>query len=154
MLFEGADVAGTACRPAALGPFVVGIAGRRVSGFVAIWALLRYVRTHSYDIFVLYRLVAAAVIVLGLIATGRRSRRRSSSLGAFTGFSQSRHQTFTEDGARPSVLTRDRLTGSRRDRRHRFGSRWQPPDARKAEATRRRRAHDVIQIANLEIRPG
>jgi undecaprenyl-diphosphatase len=40
-----------------------------VSGFAAIVFLLRYVRTHSYDVFVVYRLVAAAIVAL-LIATG------------------------------------------------------------------------------------
>ena len=43
-----------------------------MSGFVAIVFLLRYVRTHSYGIFVAYRLIAAALVLL-LIATGARS---------------------------------------------------------------------------------
>jgi undecaprenyl-diphosphatase len=43
-----------------------------VSGFAAIAFLLRYVRTHSYDIFVAYRLILAALVLL-LIATGARS---------------------------------------------------------------------------------
>jgi undecaprenyl pyrophosphate phosphatase UppP len=35
-----------------------------VSGLVAIWALLRCVRRHSYAVFVDYRLRAAVVVVL------------------------------------------------------------------------------------------
>ena len=30
-----------------------------VSGFAAIWGMLRYLQTHNYDIFVLYRLIVA-----------------------------------------------------------------------------------------------
>ena len=56
----------------ALGPFVVGIVAAGVSGFAAIWGMLRYLQTHSYDIFVVYR-VTVALIVLGLIATGVQS---------------------------------------------------------------------------------
>ncbi|MBA2616400.1 MAG: undecaprenyl-diphosphatase, partial [Actinobacteria bacterium] len=42
-----------------------------VSGLFAIWALLGYVRRHTYSVFVLYRLIAAAIVLL-LIATGVR----------------------------------------------------------------------------------
>ena len=42
-----------------------------VSGFVAIWALLGYVRTHTYLPFVLYRLTAAATIVVLIVAGWR-----------------------------------------------------------------------------------
>jgi undecaprenyl-diphosphatase len=51
------------------GPFVVGIIASAVAGLVAIWALLGYVRRHDYTVFVVYRLVVAAVILL-LIAAG------------------------------------------------------------------------------------
>ena len=54
------------------GPFLVGTIAAAVSGFVAIWALLGYVRRHDYTVFVVYRLIVAAVILL-LIATGVRS---------------------------------------------------------------------------------
>jgi undecaprenyl-diphosphatase len=57
--------------PGSVGPFVVGVLAAAVSGFVAIWALLGYVRRHSYTIFVVYRLIAAAIVVL-LIVTGAR----------------------------------------------------------------------------------
>jgi undecaprenyl-diphosphatase len=55
--------------PGSTGPFVVGVLASALSGFAAIVFLLRYVRTHSYDIFVAYRLIAAAIVLL-LIATG------------------------------------------------------------------------------------
>jgi len=42
-----------------------------VSGLAAIWGLLGYVRRRTYTIFVVYRLIAAAVVAL-LILTGVR----------------------------------------------------------------------------------
>ena len=57
--------------PGSAGPFVVGILSAAVSGLVAIWGLLRYVRRHSYTAFVLYRLLAAAAVLV-LIASGAR----------------------------------------------------------------------------------
>ena len=58
--------------PGSTGPFVVGVIASALSGFAAIAFLLRYVRTHSYGIFVAYRLILAALVLL-LIATGARS---------------------------------------------------------------------------------
>ena len=55
--------------PGSTGPFVVGTLAAAVSGLVAIWALLGYVRRHTYSVFVVYRLVASAIVLL-LIATG------------------------------------------------------------------------------------
>jgi undecaprenyl-diphosphatase len=72
VVFKGAEVAGEGLPPGSAGPFAVGIASAALSGFAAIWVLLRYVQTHSYSIFVWYRLIAAAVIVL-LIASGAKS---------------------------------------------------------------------------------
>ncbi len=54
------------------GPFVVGVLASLGSGLLAIVFLLDYVRRHTYDIFVVYRLALAAAILL-LIATGARS---------------------------------------------------------------------------------
>jgi len=54
------------------GPFLVGIFAAAGSGLIAIWGLLGYVRRHNYTVFVVYRLVAAAFILL-LIATNVRS---------------------------------------------------------------------------------
>lgn len=54
-----------------VGPFVVGTLAAAVSGLVAIWALLGYVRRHTYTVFVLYRLVLASLVLL-IIASGAR----------------------------------------------------------------------------------
>jgi len=54
-----------------VGPFVVGTVTAAGSGLLAIDWLLGYVRRHDYSVFVVYRLAAAAFIVL-LIASGAR----------------------------------------------------------------------------------
>ena len=58
--------------PGSTGPFVVGGIAAAVSGLFAIWALLAYVRRHDYSLFVVYRLVAATIVLL-LVATGVRA---------------------------------------------------------------------------------
>ncbi len=58
--------------PGMAGPFTVGVLASFASGLAAIAGLLGYVRSHDYSIFVIYRLVVAAVVLL-LIATGVRS---------------------------------------------------------------------------------
>jgi undecaprenyl-diphosphatase len=58
--------------PGSGGPFLVGTLAAAGSGLLAIDALLGYVRRHDYSIFVWYRLLAAAIVLL-LIATGARS---------------------------------------------------------------------------------
>jgi undecaprenyl-diphosphatase len=57
--------------PGSTGPFVVGMISAAASGLLAIWGLLGYVRRHDYTLFVVYRLVVAAFVLL-LIATGVR----------------------------------------------------------------------------------
>jgi undecaprenyl-diphosphatase len=54
------------------GPFVVGVLAALASGLVAIVFLLGFVRRHTYTPFVVYRLIAAAVVLL-IIATGARA---------------------------------------------------------------------------------
>jgi undecaprenyl-diphosphatase len=54
------------------GPFVVGVLASLGSGLVAIVFLLGYVRRHDYSLFVVYRLLASAAVLL-LIVTGVRS---------------------------------------------------------------------------------
>ncbi len=73
-LFKGLkDIAfGGGLPPGSGGPFVVGMLTAAATGLAAIWFLLGYVRRHTYTVFVVYRLVAAAIILL-LIATGARS---------------------------------------------------------------------------------
>lgn len=56
----------------AAGPFLVGTLAAAASGLLAIDALLGYVRRHDYSIFVWYRLLAAAIVLL-LIVTDVRS---------------------------------------------------------------------------------
>jgi undecaprenyl-diphosphatase len=58
--------------PGSTGPFVVGTIAAAGMGLVAIDLLLGYVRRHDYSVFVLYRLAAAAAILI-VIATGVRS---------------------------------------------------------------------------------
>lgn len=58
--------------PGMVGPFVVGSLASLASGLLAISGLLGYVRRHDYSVFVLYRLLAGA-FVLVLIATGVRA---------------------------------------------------------------------------------
>lgn len=52
--------------------FLAGFLAAAVSGFLVIWFLLRYLRTHDFLIFMVYRLAVAALVFL-LIATGVRS---------------------------------------------------------------------------------
>jgi undecaprenyl-diphosphatase len=48
-------------------PMVVGIVTSGMSGWLAVWGLLRFVRTHSFLPFVIYR-VAAGLFVLAVVA--------------------------------------------------------------------------------------
>jgi undecaprenyl-diphosphatase len=52
-------------------PLIVGMLASLVAGFFAIAFLLRYVRSHSTDIFVAYRLVLAAVVFVAWLGFGR-----------------------------------------------------------------------------------
>lgn len=53
------------------GPFLVGTLASLGAGLLAIDWLLGYVRRHTYDVFVAYRLIAAAIVIL-LILSGVR----------------------------------------------------------------------------------
>jgi undecaprenyl-diphosphatase len=50
------------------GPFVVGTLAALGSGLLAIDWLLGYVRRHTYGVFVVYRLVLAAIVVLTIVS--------------------------------------------------------------------------------------
>ena len=54
--------------PIELGPLIVGVVASVVSGVLAIGFLLRYLQTRSLTIFVVYRLVVAAVVVVAWLA--------------------------------------------------------------------------------------
>ena len=59
--------------PGSTGPFIVGTIAAAGAGLIAIDALLGYVRRHDYTPFVVYRLIAAAVIVLIIISGWRHA---------------------------------------------------------------------------------
>jgi undecaprenyl-diphosphatase len=72
-VYKGAKVALSGGLPAGTGlPFLAGTLTALVSGFVAAWFLLRYVRTHSLRPFVWYRL-ALGVLVIVLVTIGARA---------------------------------------------------------------------------------
>lgn len=54
-----------------IGPFVVGTLAALGSGLLAIQWLLDYVRRRTYGIFVVYRLVVAALVLLAIVAGAR-----------------------------------------------------------------------------------
>jgi undecaprenyl-diphosphatase len=45
-------------------PLIAGTIAAFISGMLAIAVLLRFVRTHSYGIFVAYRIVLAAIVIV------------------------------------------------------------------------------------------
>jgi undecaprenyl-diphosphatase len=53
------------------GPMIAGVIASAISGYLAIFWLLRYLRTRSYDVFVVYRVIVG-ILVLALIAAGVR----------------------------------------------------------------------------------
>ena len=69
VVLKGAGVIQDGLPAGAAGPMLAGIAAAAVSSYAAIAWILAYVRRRSYDVFVVYRLIAAAVVLL-LIASG------------------------------------------------------------------------------------
>jgi undecaprenyl-diphosphatase len=49
---------------------IVGVVAAFVAGILAIAVLLRYVRSNSFTIFVVYRFVLAAVVLVTLVVRG------------------------------------------------------------------------------------
>lgn len=71
-LVRGVEVVADGGVPADLiGGFIVGMVASAVTGWLAVWAVLSYVRTHSFNLFVVYRLVVGFGI-LALLATSFR----------------------------------------------------------------------------------
>jgi undecaprenyl-diphosphatase len=70
-IFKGIDVVGTGFQGYGA-EFFWGFVSSAVSGFVAIWWLLRYLRNHSFALFMWFRIGVAAFVLL-LIATGVRA---------------------------------------------------------------------------------
>ncbi len=72
VVFKGYEALRDGLPPDVAGPMVVGIIASGVAGYLAIAGLLAFVRTRSYDVFVIYRVVLGLVI-LGAIGSGIRS---------------------------------------------------------------------------------
>jgi undecaprenyl-diphosphatase len=71
-LYKGAEMMGNGGIPAGFGAaFFWGIVASMVSGFLAIAFLLRFVRTHSFTPFVIYRIVVGGAVII-IFATGLR----------------------------------------------------------------------------------
>jgi undecaprenyl-diphosphatase len=70
-LYKGVELARDGIPPGFGSAFVWGIAASAVSGWVAIAFLLRYVQTHSFRPFVIYRLVVGTAVIV-VFATGLR----------------------------------------------------------------------------------
>ena len=71
-------ITGEAGVDVAIAPLVVGMIAALVSGLAAIHFMLRYLRTRSLDVFVWYRFVLAAVVlVVWLAPLGAAARWRS-----------------------------------------------------------------------------
>jgi undecaprenyl-diphosphatase len=70
VLKKGVDLIGH-FPPGFGGPFVWGIVASAITGFAAVWFTIRFVRTHTFTPFVIYRVVVGAGVVL-VAATGLR----------------------------------------------------------------------------------
>jgi undecaprenyl-diphosphatase len=73
VLVKGAGVAKDGLPHGALGPMIVGVVAAAVTGYFAIAWMLAYVRRRSYDVFVVYRLAAAAVVAAVILTNLRPS---------------------------------------------------------------------------------
>jgi len=72
VVFEGVEALREGLPDGVVGPIIVGMIAAAVSGYLAIAGLLALVRRHSYDAFVVYRVLVGTGILI-LIATGVRS---------------------------------------------------------------------------------
>ena len=70
-VFKASELANGGLPPGTALPFLVGMLAAAVSGFGAIWFMLRYLRTHTFTLFVVYRLVVGSALLV-VIATGLR----------------------------------------------------------------------------------
>jgi undecaprenyl-diphosphatase len=73
VVYKGAEVVKDGIPAGQTEPLIFGVIAAAVSGFFAIAWLLAFVRHRSYDIFVVYRLLAAAAIVLLIVAGAKSS---------------------------------------------------------------------------------
>ena len=70
-MYKLAQLAKDGMPPHMAQPFLVGTIAAAVSGLAAIWFVLSYLRTHTFTIFIVYRLAVAAALLI-VIATGFR----------------------------------------------------------------------------------
>ena len=71
IVFKGYEAVNDGLPDGVAGPIVVGVLASAVSGYLAIAGLLRFIRTRSYDVFVVYRILIGAAVLLA-IASGLR----------------------------------------------------------------------------------
>ena len=70
-LWKAREIVATPPAPDELAALAAGMLAAAISGLIAIRTLLRYLRDHSLGIFIAYRLVAAAILLVLILATGR-----------------------------------------------------------------------------------
>ena len=70
-LYKLAQLAKDGMPPHMAQPFLVGTIAAAVSGLAAIWFVLSYLRTHTFTVFIVYRLAVATALLI-VIATGFR----------------------------------------------------------------------------------
>jgi undecaprenyl-diphosphatase len=70
-LYKLAQLAKDGMPPHMAAPFAVGVTAAALSGLAAIWFVLSYLRTHTFTIFIVYRLVVAGALLI-VIASGFR----------------------------------------------------------------------------------
>ena len=71
VVFKAFGAASEGLPPGVVGPMIVGTIAAAVSGYLAIAGLITFVRRHTYDVFVVYRVLLGIALLL-LIATGVR----------------------------------------------------------------------------------
>lgn len=64
LAFKGLDIVKDGLPPGFTAPFIWGIVASGVTGVLAVWGTLRFVRTRSFQPFVVYRVVAGAAVLL------------------------------------------------------------------------------------------
>lgn len=66
LLYKGLTtfVTGEGLPPGAASQFVLGILASTVTGFVSVWLLLKYIRTHTFTPFVVYRISFGVLILI------------------------------------------------------------------------------------------
>ncbi|MEO7556054.1 MAG: undecaprenyl-diphosphate phosphatase, partial [Acidimicrobiales bacterium] len=71
VLYKGAKMLNNGFPSGFAGPFFWGLVASGITGYAAVWGVLRLVRTRSFTPFVVYRVVAGTAVVL-IYATGIR----------------------------------------------------------------------------------